>query len=298
MEDPESHSAARSLFHLQPGQSALRFVVAVCIFLVCARGTTRGADFRPLRKLPRIEQSAADNASRRADVQWSVVLKQMKSDGMITVAGLQRHRNERTPQWVAATTKGAEVKQAYQELINQYPRTEIAAYCVLQLSGVHEQFGEMDESLEVLKQFQSDFDGTYQGMQLQFTIGLHESQARNEYAKAREAFLKVQMPNSADPHFGEAKVLYLSAQEQIVKCELKLGEEHRARDRVISLKKELPEFTDELDQFYGFAQSPKPDNIAKPGTPRRKMWILVSINLGMLAVLLYLRQLRRNRTRH
>lgn len=296
MQDHESQSASRSIFHLVPRQSILRSVVAICMFVGCAYGTARGADFRPLRKLSRIEKSAADNASRRADDQWSVILKQMKSDGMITVAGLQRHRTEHSPQWVAAKKLAAEVKHAYLEVINKYPRTEFAAYCVLQLSGVHEQFGEMDESLEVLKQFQSDYDGTYQGMQFQFTIGLHQSQARNEYAKAREAFSKVEMPNSADPHFGEAKVLYLSAQEQMVKCELKLGEETQASDRVNRLKRDLPEFTDELERFYDFVQSPKPENITKPGKPRRNLWILGSINVAILCVVVIIRQLRRIRT--
>jgi len=48
------------------------------------------------------------------------------------------------------------------------------------------------------------------------------------------------------------RLLYLSAQEQMVKCELELGRDGQAKQRADKFKQAYPQFTKEMDHCYQF----------------------------------------------
>ena len=242
----------------------------------------------PIRKLNSGESVAAAGARKQADVMSEAMLRYMKTENMITVASLQRHRTDSTPQWHEVQAKAAAAMSAYQHVITKYPRTEIAAYCVMRLSGLHEQLGDFDKSLDLLERSAHDYDGSYAGMQILFTIGLSESQGRNEYAKARTWFSQVQMPSPGDPSYREAIVLYASAQEQLIACDLKLAETAQAEIRANALKRALPEFTHEVDRFYqsALANEPRKPPIAGKALRRSTTWWLYQV--GFLVAVIFI----------
>ncbi|MBS0202657.1 MAG: hypothetical protein JSS49_07125 [Planctomycetes bacterium] len=287
-------SRARDLlkhnYHHRTGRFVIALIIRRLAFIAILLGAMKPGLAQcssPIQKLSSRESVTAAAARKKADEMYSAMLKHMEAERMITVASLQRHRADNTSQWLDIQERATAVMAAYQHVIETYPRTEIAAYCVLRLSGVHEQLGDFDKSLDVLERSAPGYRGSYAGMQMLFTIGLTQSQGRNDYAKARTWFSQVELPDSAHPSYREAMVLYVSAQEQIIACDLKLAETAQADLRASELKRTLPEFSNEVDRFYSFAIANQPQKppIASKSPRRSSIWWVLQISLLAVVVL-------------
>jgi tetratricopeptide (TPR) repeat protein len=199
----------------------------------------------------------------------------------------------------------AEVVRAYRNVIDRYPHTEIAAYCATRLAGLYQHRGEYELAAELLEKTAAEFAGTREGVSLAFESGLVHAQALDDPEEAGNWFASVPSPaNGVDPAPEDARRLYLTAQEQLVKGDLKLGHAERARSRIDQLKKDLPQYAHELDRFLQFelgsnglpfdaAQSP-PELEVRPRTPRLAYLLLgnLLIAIGFTTLVVILRKLK------
>ncbi|MHC4398963.1 MAG: M56 family metallopeptidase [Planctomycetota bacterium] len=175
--------------------------------------------------------------------------------------------------------QAAEVVRAYQEVINRYPHTEIAAGCALRLAGSYQYQGKFDEAAQVSAKAATEFAGTPEGVKAVFSTGLIHLQARHDPAEASKWFARVTRPaKPAGAPYDEADKFYLSAQEQLIKCELMLGLDSQAEERMKKLKQVFPQYAGEVDRFYqaqlasrasSVRRSPESTKDAVP-TPRKR----------------------------
>ncbi len=208
---------------------------------------------RPLQKLNYQDRLAAGKARDNADLMRADMERRMQALGLLRAGAMQRHKAEGkppSPEVVEIESKATDVAKAYQEVIDTYPQTEIAAYCAMRLSGLHGVLGDHDKAIELLKQTAEEFAGTEQADKLAFEIGLMYAQAKHDHEKASVWFARVPMPtNAGNPR--EIKY-YLSAQQQLVKCELNLNLDQQANERVDAFKTAFPKLAAEMDRFHTF----------------------------------------------
>jgi len=150
-------------------------------------------------------------------------------------------------------TKSAEIVQAFLEVMDRYPHTEIAAYCATRLSGHYMFHGKMDKALELLEQTAKEYSGTHVENEVIFEIGLTHLQSRHDPAEAIKWLSRILKPvKSAGAEYGMDDVLYLSAQQQLIKCELQLRQDGESEDRVTKLKNTYPQYAEEIERSYQF----------------------------------------------
>lgn len=147
--------------------------------------------------------------------------------------------------------KAADVVKAYQDVIDRYPHTEIAAYCAMRLSGFYCFQGKHDKAVEIMSRLAEEFAGTPEEARAVFETGMIHAQSRHDPAEAIKWLSRVPKPDKhAGAPLGEDGILYLSAQEQLAKCELKLRRDGEAKSRIEKFKQTYPQYAKEVEGFY------------------------------------------------
>ena len=150
-------------------------------------------------------------------------------------------------------TRAAAVARAYEEVIERFPRTEIAAYCVLRLAGHYQYQGNFDQAARLAAKTACESAGTQAGVQAVLETGLLHLQARHDPAEAAKWFARVPKPEKpAGAEYGTADKLYISARQQLIKCHLRLGQDRQAEDRVKKLVQAYPMYASDLERSYKF----------------------------------------------
>jgi len=158
--------------------------------------------------------------------------------------------------------ESAKIEQAYREVIERYPRTEIAAYCALRLSSY---CASVDEAVEILERTAKEFAGTSEENKIIFELGLLHLQIKHEPAEAIKWFSRISKPDGDG--YGMGDVLYLSAQQQLAKCELQLRQDADAQDRVTKLKESYSQYAQELERSYQFEVESRNNSSDEPMIP-------------------------------
>ena len=157
-----------------------------------------------------------------------------------------------SPASAAAQEEFAGVEAAYKEVMDKYAHTEIAAYCGLRLSGLYKYRRDTTRAVDQAKDTASQFAGTSYETNALFTVGLIYLQSLHDPRQAAEWFKKIPKPSAADivgrDQYDEAEKLYLSAQQQIAKCELAMGRRAYADRRYERLASRYPQFRTAIEQ--------------------------------------------------
>jgi hypothetical protein len=187
------------------------------------------------------------------------------------------------------------VVRAYQKIMRRYPHTEIAAASALSLSGFYQFLGQFDKAAANAEQATKEFAGTREGAKAAFNTGLIHASARHDPAEAIKWFARVSKPaKAAGASYDEEAKLYLSAQQQLLKCELLLGNDAKAKARADKLKQVFPQFAGELDRSYQFEVDSRNSLGESSPTERLSVWRVFFVLLS-LSILLGLVQFYLNR---
>jgi tetratricopeptide (TPR) repeat protein len=251
----------------------------------------------PIKKLRGKKYSEAMNAQNMAD------LKRAEFEKRYSPVFDDQGNMKELPNQKQMDVEAAKVAQAYQEVLDRYPHTEVAAYCAARLSGLYLFQGKLEKAVELMEQTAREFAGTTEEDKAVFVVGLIHEQARHDPAEAIKWFSRISKPEQhAGSSYGEEGKLYLSAQEQLAKCELALKQDAHAQKRTSALKEDFPQFKDELSGEYQFEVDSRNQPVAslskhKPMTSKTYVKyyttaILASVTMVLIVVLSY-RQVRR-----
>jgi HEAT repeat protein len=235
----------------------LLLLVAISLFLSPAYALA--TEPIPIRKLWGKKYSEAVAARDRADL--------MRAEYEKYLSGPPEERAKRPKRSQQQTdAEAAQVVQAYQEVVDRYPHTEIAAYCTMRLSGFYIFTGKLDKAVGLMEQMATEFAGTHEETRVVFELGLIHAQSRHDPAEAIKWLSRIPKPvKPAGAQYDEADKLYLSAQEQLTKCELQLLRDDEAKNRLEKLKQVYPQYAKEVDHFYQFEiQARKDANASEP----------------------------------
>jgi len=175
----------------------------------------------------------------------------------------------------------AKVAAAYRDAIAKCKGTEIAAYCLVRLAGAHMFSKEYDKAAEVLNELASGYPGTEHEAEAYFTFGLMHLQNRHDPAAALPWFGKVQPPPTADDDgtvpdrkYSKADVRYISAQQCLAKCEIRLGDPAGAAQRVEALGRRYPQYRASFEKSLRFeVRSALSDSRLKDLKPVLEDWL-------------------------
>lgn len=260
----------------------LRGFVATASLCVCEIGITADAPppkVRPARTLTGRDLQSARARRDEADKLWGEIQKDLVQLRLHKAGDLALERSDGKPVRPEVRVQRQRIEQVhalFQSVIDEFPRSDIASYCASRVSGIYQRLGESDEAARFLEEMAAQFAGTSEGDHLNFDVGLIHAQARQDFARARAVFARIPQPTPGDPDFDRRAKLYLAAQEQSAKCELKLGEIQQADERIRKAKSALPQFEAELDQFHQFesdSANPRTANLAATRSPLRSYWI-------------------------
>lgn len=157
-----------------------------------------------------------------------------------------------TPISASAREEFGKIEQAYINGIKKYPKTEIALYSGLRLSGLYCYRREYDRAIEQTKEVASQFSGTDLEHTANFDVGLYYLQAKNDPDEATKWFKKIPKPSNLEKvdseNYNGNEALYLSAQQSIAKCELQMNKHAEAKQRYEKLVERYPQYKKELAQ--------------------------------------------------
>jgi len=230
-----------------------RVLLLIVAALVVNDRAIAGEGGPPVRTMPTkalwgAQLSEARAARSRADLMRADLEKRMPA-----ATGAATAKQGASPAPGKFDAEAAAVVRAYQEVIERYPHTEIAAECALRLSGFYQYQGRYDEAAELSAKTASEFAGTPGGLKAVFNTGLIHAQARGDYAEASKWFLRIPKPDKPPgAAYDQEDKLYLAAQQQLAKCELRLGQDGQAEKRSGELKQAFPQFGDQLDKSFRF----------------------------------------------
>ena len=142
----------------------------------------------PTRKLPRNRRREAGVASDRADLMRARFERQLAPS------------DHSKPKESQTETLEAEVVEAYEDVIEKYAHTDIAAYCAMRLAGFYRRLGHVDKSLRLLEATASEFEGTHEASKVMYETGLFHAQVRKDQASAREWFKRIPDPSPPAPN--------------------------------------------------------------------------------------------------
>jgi hypothetical protein len=208
------------------GRMLIAILTAAAVLFVVLVADGVGAEEIPLRELRGRDYTAASETRGRADL--------MRADLERRLFGPPKQRLPISQEEIdMAVTK---IEQAYQEVMERYPHTEIAAYCAMRLSGFYGSQGEIDKAEKLREQTIKRFSGTSVGNKAVFEMGLSHLQRKHDPAEAIKWFSRIPTDDK----------LYLSAQQQLIKCELQLRQDDKAQDRAAKLKSSYPQYAQEV----------------------------------------------------
>ena len=143
------------------------------------------------------------------------------------------------------------VIDAYREVIDKYEGTEIAAYCQLRIDAPYKYIKDYDEARLQNQIAAIKYAGTSYEPRAYSSIGLMYLQHFHEPLMAIAWFNKIPNPNSENPglivnelQYNKAHVYYISAQENIARCEIELGRAEDAAKRFERLSLKYPQYSD------------------------------------------------------
>ncbi|MCP4535914.1 MAG: hypothetical protein GY832_02110, partial [Chloroflexi bacterium] len=264
--------------------------------VVCAENGF-GVESIPIKKLWGKNRSAAISARDRADLMRAKLEEQLSGPPQERAERLELSQGQ-------VDAEVAEVVQAYQEVIDHYPHTEIAAYCAVRLSGFFVFMGKADEAAGLMQQTVREFAGTSEETRIIFELGLIHAQSRHDPAEAIEWLSRIPKPEeTANGQYGEDHKLYLSAQEQLVKCELALEQDAGAKQRVDHLRKVFPQYAEDVERFHQFEVDSR--NTPRKVSPNRQtgnrnrgrtvMFVVAAHLLAVSGFLVVIRQIKKRR---
>jgi len=234
----------------------------------------------PTKKLWGRQYAEASAATSRADVMRAELEKRMPA-----AKGPAARKQGPSPTPGEFEAEVAGVERAYQEVIDGYPHTERAAYCALRLSGFYQYQGKYDEGLELSAKTADEFAGSREGLEAAFSTGLMHAQTWGDYTQARNWFLRIPKPdNPPGAPYDKEDNLYLAAQEQLMKCELRLGRDTQAERRSLELRQTFPQFGDQLERSFRFELASRDLNAKRPFTV--SLETLAKLLIGMGAILI------------
>ena len=237
--------------------SVCRFIggALIAISAVLLLAGDLGAQETPLRTLRGNNYAAAREARDSADL--------MRADLEKRLSGPPASRPKISQEGIDA--EADKIEQTYQEVIDRYPRTEIAADCATSLCSFYLFRGKMDKAAELTERIAKEFADTKYGGEALLEMGLVYLQVKRDPAEAIKWFSRISNPAGAE--YGTGGKFYLAAQQQLVKCELQLHQDAEAQDRVTKLKEAYPQFADELERSYKFEIKSRNQSGNKPSLP-------------------------------
>lgn len=153
------------------------------------------------------------------------------------------------------------VMAAYGEAIKQYEGTDIGAYCQLRRCEPYKYRGEFRRAIEQAQTAAADYAGTAYETRAYFAIATLYLQGLHDPQGAIPWFERIPQPSSTDPErvvgpqeYNEDHKLYLSAQQQIAKCEIALGRGIGAQERYARLSTSYPQFKEHFSDVLRFEQ--------------------------------------------
>lgn len=238
-----------------------RLLLAVALLLVndsamAGEGQSSGRPV-PTKKLWGTQYSEACAARSRADLMRAELEKRMPAakgaKRMPAAKGAAARKQGPSPTPGEFEAEVAAVVRAYQEAIDRYPHTEIALDCAMGLSGLYQYQGKYNEAAELSGKTANEFAGTPEGLRATLNTGLIHAEARGDYAEARNWLLRIPKPDKPPgAPYDKEDNLYLAAQEQLTKCELRLGRDGQAETRSGELRQTFPQYSDQLERSFRF----------------------------------------------
>jgi len=265
--------------------------VSVVLWLVLLVADGLGTEAVPLKKLRNKDESAAREARDSAD--------RMRGDLEGRISGPPGIRQQMSQEEIEA--ESAKIEQAYQDVIERYPHTEIAAYCAGRLSGFYVFRGKVDKAVELMEKTAKEYAGTSAGNKAVFEMGLIHAQTKHDPAEAIKWFSRISKPDSDE--YGMNDKLYLSAQQQIAKCELKLRQDSEAQDRTAKLKETYPQYAQELERSYQFEvdsrnnSGNRREELAEPEPRRFNIFSFTPAIVGVVLIIIAVYRLLQERRR-
>ena len=195
-----------------------------------------------LRRLRGQERRAASDSRDLAD--------QLRAD-------YHRAYRGRHPKKEGEAAAFREAEAAYKEVLKKYPGTEIAGYCHLRLSGLYKLRRDYKAAEALIKQMARLYAGTSYEIEAYFSLGLTELQARHDPAAAIPWLEKV-LPLAAEenarrkPDLSKTQQLHFSAQQQLIKCEVRLGRPAKADERRETLTTVYPQYERQINSHFRF----------------------------------------------
>jgi len=260
--------------------------MAAVLLIVVFVADGLGAEGTPLRQLRGNELVAAREARDQADL--------MRAELEGRLSGPPEERPPISQEEIEV--EAAKIEQAYQEVIDRYPHTEIAAYCAMCLSGHYIFHGKIDTAVELMEQTAKEFSETPVANETIFEMGLIHLQSRHDPAEAIKWFSRIPKPgNSAGAEYGLDDKLYLSAQLLLVKCELQLSRDDKAQDRVSELKNAYPQYAQETEHSYQFEVEARNSSGDEPQMPlNQKPWqsnfykLFATVTLSVILIIIFI----------
>lgn len=205
----------------------------------------------PLRKVLRKERAAAIGARDHAD-QLMAKLEPALSATRMPPENRPADARTLTPEQIDA--EATEVVRAYQEVLDGYPHTEIAAYCILRLAGFCLFMGDLKTAARLQEEAAEEYAGTPEESQICLEVGTFHLQGKHDPAEALKWFSRVGYPGKKPPgallDYDESDKHYLAAQESMIRCELALHQDAQAKECCERLEKTYPQYEAEIRREY------------------------------------------------
>jgi hypothetical protein len=214
----------------------------------------------PLRILRGQELAEAREARNEAGLAWEA----------LKVRFYAARRQEQVPDASQAIllAECPPILEAYQEVVDTYPHTEIASDCIGRMGAIYDMTYRHDMALELELQRAVEFAGTFEGANCDYALGRDYLVRIKNPEEALKWLARVPPPldggvpvNSALPRGvripnevmewnrpSEISLCYYNAQKSMIKCELRLGQDDKAEERFSILNRMYPGENEDLDR--------------------------------------------------
>ncbi|MBN1973198.1 MAG: HEAT repeat domain-containing protein [Sedimentisphaerales bacterium] len=225
--------------------------------VVAVKGEQKSLIYKEFRQLSWKELNEARDARNAADLKL-----QKCKDLYLKVTPEDFAHLAKDPNWLDVKPRSLqeindfkEVISDYQNIVNKYEGTEIAAYCRHNISAAYQFQRKYDEAIKQAKITAEMFAGTTYETRSYNTIGLIYLQGLHDPKNAIEWFYKIpnhgSMSKGIEPdQYNKAVSTYISAQQSIIRCEIELGRVKIAQRRVEGLSQKFPQQKENLERDF------------------------------------------------
>ncbi len=146
---------------------------------------------------------------------------------------------------------------AYKEIIEKYEGTEIELSTQFKLSAAYIQIRRYNDAINQLEHLIEKYPGSSYETETYLNIGCIYLQGLADLKEAIKWFEKIPKPNGKSDlgipiEYDPVHKKYISAQQNIAKCEIKLGKHDDAQERYRQLVQEYPKLSDSLNWQLNF----------------------------------------------